>query len=162
MHGLHAQFLNTIRAGVRFIPAHGATYETRSKMWPAGGVSRSRPAMDGLCLSARLTAGRPQAVLLEQLQHPGRAVVRQAERIGLVTAAFALSWLVGFLAPGAPAGLGVREGIMVVLLSGAADNAQLLVFVLLARLVTMLGDACNFLIGSAWLAVDQSKGNAIS
>lgn len=80
----------------------------------------------------------------------------------LVTAAFALSWLVGFLAPGAPAGLGVREGIMVVLLSGAADNAQLLVFVLLARLVTMLGDACNFLIGSAWLAVDQSKGNAIS
>ena len=77
----------------------------------------------------------------------------------LVTAAFALSWLIGFLAPGAPAGLGVREGIMVVLLSGAADNAQLLVFVLLARLVTMLGDACNFLIGTAWLAVDRMKRN---
>jgi uncharacterized membrane protein YbhN (UPF0104 family) len=80
----------------------------------------------------------------------------------LITAAFALSWLIGFLAPGAPAGLGVREGIMVVLLSGAADNAQVLIFVLLARVVTMLGDICNFLIGSAWLAIDESRRNATS
>ncbi len=77
----------------------------------------------------------------------------------LVTAAFALSWLIGFLAPGAPAGLGVREGIMVALLSGSAGNAQLLVFVLLARLVTMVGDAINFLAGSAWLAMGDNKRN---
>lgn len=81
----------------------------------------------------------------------------QALDLPLVTAAFALSWLIGFLAPGAPAGLGVREGIMVVLLSGSAGNEYLLVFVLLARLVTMLGDAINFLLGTAWFALDAKR-----
>lgn len=75
----------------------------------------------------------------------------------LVTAAFALAWLLGFLAPGAPAGLGVREGIMVVLLSGAASNERLLAFVLLARLVTILGDAINFALGSWWFALEAKR-----
>lgn len=65
-----------------------------------------------------------------------------------VTAAFALSWIVGFLAPGAPGGLGVREGIMLLLLNGAAADETLLSFVLLARLVTMLGDAFCFTVAS--------------
>ena len=66
----------------------------------------------------------------------------------LVTAAFALSWALGFLAPGAPGGLGVREGIMLLLLHGAASDEILLAFVLLARVVTMLGDAFCFSVGS--------------
>lgn len=67
-----------------------------------------------------------------------------------VTAAFALSWLLGFMAPGAPAGLGAREGIMLMLLHGAAPAEVLMTFVLLARLVTMLGDVFSFL-GAALL-----------
>lgn len=73
----------------------------------------------------------------------------------LVTAAFSLSWLLGFLAPGAPAGLGVREGILVVLLSGTASNGDLLAFVLLARLATMLGDIINFSLGTLWFTFKQ-------
>lgn len=63
----------------------------------------------------------------------------------VVTSAFSLSWVLGFLAPGAPAGLGAREGIMLILLHGTAGNEDLLVFVVLARLVTMLGDGICFL-----------------
>jgi hypothetical protein len=63
----------------------------------------------------------------------------------LVTATFALSWALGFLAPGAPAGLGAREGIMLLLLRGSAPDESLLVFVLLARVVTMSGDALCFI-----------------
>ena len=59
----------------------------------------------------------------------------------VATAAFALSWLLGFLAPGAPAGLGVREGIMALLLVGIVPDADALAFVLLARVVTLAGDA---------------------
>lgn len=66
----------------------------------------------------------------------------------LVTAAFALSWALGFLAPGAPGGLGVREGIMLLLLHGVAADEILLAFVLLARVVTMLGDALCFSVAS--------------
>jgi uncharacterized membrane protein YbhN (UPF0104 family) len=65
------------------------------------------------------------------------------------TAAFALSWILGFLAPGAPAGLGVREGIMLALLSGPAPQEGVVIFVLLARLATMIGDAACFAVG--WL-----------
>lgn len=67
---------------------------------------------------------------------------------GLVTAAFALSWVLGFLAPGAPAGLGAREGIMLLLLNGSAPVQSVVIFVLVARVVTMLGDALCFCMGS--------------
>lgn len=75
----------------------------------------------------------------------------------LVCAAFALSWLLGFLAPGAPAGLGVREGILVVLLAGSAPDEQLLAFVLLARLATMLGDLLSFTLGTLWFTLQRGK-----
>jgi glycosyltransferase 2 family protein len=58
----------------------------------------------------------------------------------LVTAAFSLAWALGFFAPGSPAGLGVREGAMLFLLQGGAPNESITLFVLLARVVTMLGD----------------------
>jgi len=69
--------------------------------------------------------------------------------LALVTAAFSLAWLLGFLAPGAPAGLGVREGIMLILLAGSASDPELLLFVMLARAVTLLGDGICFVGG--WL-----------
>jgi hypothetical protein len=77
--------------------------------------------------------------------------------LSLTTAAFALAWILGFLAPGAPAGLGVRESIMLLLLAGAAPEADLLLFVLLARVVTMLGDAICFAVG--WLDSKWDKAS---
>jgi hypothetical protein len=67
-----------------------------------------------------------------------------------VTAAFSLSWLLGFMTPGAPAGLGTREGIMLVLLQGTSTSEILVTFVLLARVVTMSGDIISFL-GAAFM-----------
>lgn len=74
----------------------------------------------------------------------------------LLTAAFALSWALGFLAPGAPAGLGAREASMLLLLHGSASADTLLVFVLLARIVTMLGDGLCFGVASLWHPSDSS------
>ncbi len=65
-----------------------------------------------------------------------------------VTAVFALSWILGFLAPGAPAGLGAREGVMLLLLQGSAPAETLLVFVVLARAMTILGDGICFGVAS--------------
>jgi uncharacterized membrane protein YbhN (UPF0104 family) len=65
----------------------------------------------------------------------------------LLTAAFTLAWAVGFVTPGAPAGLGVREALLLVLLAptmGAA-NASLLSIAL--RVVTTLGDIVCFVVG---------------
>ncbi|WP_158637021.1 lysylphosphatidylglycerol synthase domain-containing protein [Arenimonas daejeonensis] len=63
----------------------------------------------------------------------------------VATAVFALAWLLGFLAPGAPAGLGMREGIMTLLLAGVVPASDALAFVLLARVVTLVGDALIYL-----------------
>ena len=68
----------------------------------------------------------------------------------VATSAFALSWLLGFMTPGSPAGFGAREGIMLMLLQGTADFEKLVVFVLLARIVTMVGDVLSF-VGAAAL-----------
>jgi hypothetical protein len=65
---------------------------------------------------------------------------------GLATAAFALSWIVGFVVPGAPAGLGAREGTMVLILQHQGPSDQIALLVLLSRAASMLGDLAVFLI----------------
>jgi len=66
----------------------------------------------------------------------------------LATAAFALSWTLGFLAPGAPAGLGAREGVMLLVLQGHGNSKELVLLVLLTRVATLTGDFIAFL--AAW------------
>src|SRR3546814_19452407 len=51
----------------------------------------------------------------------------------MATSAFPLSWILGFLAPGAPAGLGAPEGRMVLLLPGQGSNDHIANIVQLAR-----------------------------
>lgn len=63
----------------------------------------------------------------------------------LFTGSFALAWALGFLAPGAPAGLGVREGVLVLLLAGSVDVQRILSLILAVRTVTFVGD------GLCWL-----------
>ena len=64
----------------------------------------------------------------------------------LATAAFALSWILGFLAPGTPAGLGAREGIMTLVLQGHGSSHQIVQLVLLSRVASMSGDLLSFAI----------------
>ncbi|HEY7803602.1 MAG TPA: hypothetical protein VIC30_04110 [Orrella sp.] len=63
----------------------------------------------------------------------------------LMMGAFVLAWLAGFVTPGAPAGVGVREMVLLVLLEGQVAPGLLLLAVLLGRLVTVLGDVWFFL-----------------
>lgn len=75
-----------------------------------------------------------------------------------LTAAFAAAWVAGFLAPGMPAGLGVREGTMVVMLGAGSPNDALLGAVALMRAATVLGDLLWFVLGTALLAtVDRQR-----
>jgi len=62
----------------------------------------------------------------------------------LLTAAFALGWLIGFVVPGAPAGLGVREGAMSMVLANGMAQHQIVDFVLAVRVATLAGDGICF------------------
>ncbi len=64
----------------------------------------------------------------------------------LLTGVFATAWVAGFLTPGAPAGLGVREAVLLLALGPVYGTAALGLSVAL-RLVTTLGDGLGFVAG---------------
>lgn len=70
----------------------------------------------------------------------------------LLTGAFAGSWILGFLAPGAPAGLGVREAVLSFWLGSAFPASVSVSLIILLRIATTAGDLLNFLWGSLALA----------
>ncbi|MGD9700712.1 hypothetical protein [Acinetobacter sp.] len=57
-----------------------------------------------------------------------------------------VAWLVGLITPGAPAGVGVREMVLLFLLGDQIAHLNLLLAVLLGRIVTMGGDLLFFII----------------
>lgn len=61
-----------------------------------------------------------------------------------VIASFSLSWLAGFLTPGAPAGLGVREAALIYFLGDLAVPAVIIAAAVLGRVVSTLGDLLFF------------------
>jgi len=62
--------------------------------------------------------------------------------------AFASSWLIGFIVPGAPAGLGIREAVLTLWLSESLPSDSIVVLVLGLRIATTLGDLINLAWGS--------------
>jgi len=62
----------------------------------------------------------------------------------LLGAAFVVAWLVGLMTPGAPAGVGVRELVLLFLLKGVVIENDLVFAVALGRLVTVAGDLIYF------------------
>ena len=69
----------------------------------------------------------------------------------LLLASFSLAWVAGFFTPGAPAGLGVREVIMLGMLSTSYPESNALLIIVCFRLVTILGDCLCFLTAYAML-----------
>ncbi|MBU2548675.1 MAG: flippase-like domain-containing protein [Proteobacteria bacterium] len=69
-----------------------------------------------------------------------------------ITSLFALSWVIGFLTPWAPSGLGIREGLLYVMLQGIAAPPMAMVAAVATRIITILEDvfwaAVSLLIGS--------------
>ena len=64
-----------------------------------------------------------------------------------LTCLFAVAWLAGYLVPGAPAGLGVREAMMVLVLSPLLGSGVAVGLGVTLRATTTMGDAVAFLIG---------------
>jgi uncharacterized membrane protein YbhN (UPF0104 family) len=65
-----------------------------------------------------------------------------------VIGAYVLAWLAGLVTPGAPAGLGVRELVLLFLLNGVIGEADLLLAAVLGRVVTVCGDVGFFAVAS--------------
>jgi len=75
-----------------------------------------------------------------------------------LTAVFSIAWLAGFLAPGLPAGLGAREGVMALLLNGLMAREDVLNVLVGMRLATVIGDLLCFVVGFAMLQLGLRRG----
>lgn len=65
----------------------------------------------------------------------------------MLTGAFLFAWIVGFVTPGAPGGIGIRESVML-LVCGAAFEQEVLLFVLVMRAASVLADVLAFVLGA--------------
>lgn len=63
----------------------------------------------------------------------------------MIGGAYIVAWLAGLVTPGAPAGVGVRELLLLFLLKGLVTEADLLMTVLIGRCVTVVGDLLFFM-----------------
>lgn len=86
-------------------------------------------------------AGAGTALLLLVLALGGSANLQATATAMLI---FAVSWLAGFVTPGAPSGIGVREAIIVLALEQMAPVVPAVSLALLFRLVTVSGDLLFF------------------
>ena len=64
------------------------------------------------------------------------------------TGLFSLAWLVGFVTPGAPAGLGIRDAILVTGLSAVYGAGIAIGLTILLRIITIAGDGLSFGMGT--------------
>jgi len=72
---------------------------------------------------------------------------KEQSDILLLSAVFAVAWVAGFLTPGAPAGLGVREIVLVAILTPIFETETAVGVAAVLRVVTVLGDGLVFLGG---------------
>lgn len=127
-----------------------ATGQVLKRRDGAGTLPRPLPMVTmfevlGLYAIAVLLTGTGLAALSHGL-FPGLPV-----DYALLVAAFTLAWAIGFVTPGAPAGLGVREGLLLLLLAHGLGTANATLLILMLRIATTLGDMLCFVAGLAML-----------
>ena len=70
---------------------------------------------------------------------------------------FSGAWVVGALMPGAPAGLGVREVVLIATLAPVYGETVAIGLSMTLRVITVSGDCLNFLIWSGWRSLRHGE-----
>jgi|GEM_PF-2818468 len=79
-----------------------------------------------------------------------------------LTCLFSIAWIAGYIVPGAPAGLGIREAIMVILLAPNFGTSVAIGLSITLRITTSLGDGLAFLIGVLFKRLQEKhNGNTM-
>lgn len=73
-----------------------------------------------------------------------------------LTGAFMFAWIIGFVTPGAPGGIGIREGVMI-FVSGDGFADKVILFALAMRIASTAADVIAFLIGKIYLALSSNN-----
>jgi uncharacterized membrane protein YbhN (UPF0104 family) len=96
-----------------------------------------------------------------------KLIIPQADTGELIalTGAFMFAWIIGFVTPGAPGGIGIREGVML-FVCGDKFSDRIVLFVLVMRIASIGADLAAFIIGKIYakakpLAVSQIRNTEL-
>lgn len=125
---------------------------------------RYAPTLDGKLLPPQACLARAFLIYCAMYVGMGIALILLAQFLlpdaqhdhWLLIAVFALAWVVGFVTPGAPGGLGVREGLMLLMLAPAYTAASAGILVIALRIATTLGDV--LVLAAGVLVLPRTKG----
>lgn len=70
-----------------------------------------------------------------------------AEQLGLFLGTYLFSWIVGFITPGAPGGIGIREAVMTLMCGSFLGTETIVLYAVIMRIISTFGDVLAFLIG---------------
>jgi len=73
-----------------------------------------------------------------------------------LTGLYIMSWLIGFLTPGAPSGLGIREVLLLMFLGGLVNEDLLLSAVVIHRAIQVISDILAFAMARTYAAIGSS------
>jgi hypothetical protein len=76
--------------------------------------------------------------------------------VPIIIAASTGSWLIGFLTPGVPGGMGVRETAIVLMLSPTFFKETILTAAVLQRLAMIVGDVLAWALSAVWACKSES------
>ena len=79
-----------------------------------------------------------------------------------IISAFIIAWLAGLITPGSPAGIGIRELVVVFLLKSLVPESDLLIAVISSRIVTIFGDLLFFLYAGFLYLIYPTKAHTKS
>ncbi len=68
----------------------------------------------------------------------------EPQRLTFLIGVYVVAWLIGLVTPGAPAGVGVRELILLKFLGDQLHQPDLLIAIIVGRVITVLGDVTFF------------------
>src|SRR6185437_10148319 len=115
-------------AAHRAIAAEAIRTEIRTHARRHPAAAAGQPRMRVRAVLRRLRRGGRGLVLLAHFLLPGAT-----QDDLLLIAAFSLAWVVGFVTPGAPGGLGVREALLLLMLAPAYSAASASILVIALR-----------------------------
>ena len=75
----------------------------------------------------------------------------------LLVCAFSVAWVVGFVTPGAPAGIGIREGVLALILTPSLGPDRASILIIGLRVATTIGDILCLIAGLALAAYTRNS-----
>ena len=63
-----------------------------------------------------------------------------------ITGGYVFAWILGYITPGAPGGIGIRESVMLIVCGGLFEE-KVIIYALLFRISSIFADILGFIIG---------------